>query len=90
MQCYARCYLDQLNVGTAVLVLATMRSSNSATCTAIRHRDTAKMLKHAKELYDLASRFPGSYQTADPKSCLGIHKVRRPRLCVSCMNDTRS
>lgn len=48
------------------------------------------MLKHAKELYDLASRYPGSYQTADPKSCLGVHKVRRPRLCESCMNDTRS
>lgn len=35
----------------------------------------AKYLKHAAELYSLATKFPGSYQDANPKSCLGTHGV---------------
>lgn len=39
-------------------------------------RDTKSMIVHAKQLYSLATVYPGSYASASDKSCLGIHKVR--------------
>lgn len=89
MQCYTvLALLAKRRYCCACLGHDALKQINSPHC--YPHRDTAKMLKHAKELYDLASRYPGSYQTADPKSCLGVHKVRCPRLCVSCINETRN
>lgn len=35
-----------------------------------------KYLTHARQLYTLATKYPGSYQKANPKSCLGTHAVR--------------
>ena len=45
----------------------------------------SKYLTHAKQLYTLASQYPGSYQTQPPKSCLGTLRVRphpAQRLCI--------
>ena len=39
----------------------------------------ANYLKHAKELYSLATKFPGSYQTLT-SPCLKQHGVRPARL----------
>lgn len=39
-------------------------------------RSTGAYITHAKQLYNLAVGAQGSYADANPRSCLGIHKVR--------------
>ena len=53
-------------------------------------RDTNSMIVHAKQLYNLATKYPGSYASAPDSSCLGIHKVGRAvtASCCCCENDT--
>jgi hypothetical protein len=38
-------------------------------------RNTGSYITHAKQLYNLAVGAQGSYADANPRSCLGIHKV---------------
>lgn len=38
-------------------------------------RNVASLITHSKQLYSLATKYPGSYSSANCKSCLGIHKV---------------
>ena len=38
-------------------------------------RNTGAYITHAKQLYNLAAGAQGSYADANPRSCLGIHKV---------------
>lgn len=46
-------------------------------------RDTKSMIVHAKQLYNLATKYPGSYARASDTSCLGIHKVRSRDVAAS-------
>jgi len=70
------CYIDTKTRGSEIAAEAA--AALAATAIVFKEnnvkRDTASMLVHAKQLYNLASRFPGTYQGANPKSCLGIHK----------------
>lgn len=49
-------------------------------------RATGSYIAHAKQLYNLAVGAQGSYADANPRSCLGIHKVSaQENLLAKCL-----
>lgn len=74
------CYIDTNTRGSEIAGEAA--AALAATVIAFKannvKRDTNQILTHAQQLYDLANNYQGSYQTVNPKSCLGTHKRLYP------------
>lgn len=70
------CYIDKDHRGSEIAgeAAAALASAAMVFKRFGRKRDTASMIVHAKQLYNLGKDYPGSYASASSKSCLGIHK----------------
>jgi hypothetical protein len=70
------CYIDSKNRGSEIAgeAAAALAAASMVYKANGVKRDTKAMIVHAKQLYSLATKYPGSYASASDTSCLGIHK----------------